>query len=104
MTWLGAESNRRVSHLRERAGFCGFLLGCAGFHINPSLHRPTLIKRDMNKGRLNLTIREEFKRMAAELAKKRRRSISALFEDLIETELEWEQAKQKTQRRSRRSL
>ena len=39
-----------------------------------------------NKKRLNLTVRDGFKKKAAELATKRRRSISALFEDLIDQE------------------
>jgi hypothetical protein len=38
------------------------------------------------KERLNLTVRGEFKRKAAALANRRRRSISALFEDLIDEE------------------
>jgi predicted transcriptional regulator len=40
------------------------------------------------KERLNLTVRDDFKNKAATLAEKRRRSISALFEDLIDEE--WE--------------
>jgi hypothetical protein len=38
------------------------------------------------KERLNLTVRDDFKRKAAELASKRRRSVSGLFEDLVEQE------------------
>ena len=38
------------------------------------------------KERLNLTVLRDFKEKAATLAKKRRRSISALFEDLIDEE------------------
>ena len=39
------------------------------------------------KVRLDLTVQQKFKDIARELAKKRRRSISALFEDLIEREM-----------------
>lgn len=42
------------------------------------------------KERLNLTVRDDFKTKAAKLADQRRRSISALFEDLIDEE--WERA------------
>jgi predicted transcriptional regulator len=42
------------------------------------------------KQRLDLTVTEEFKKKAKRLARKRRRSISALFEDLIESEVERE--------------
>ena len=38
------------------------------------------------KARLDITIRPEFKEMARQMAKERRRSISALFEDLLEAE------------------
>ncbi|MEY2500564.1 MAG: hypothetical protein QOI07_898 [Verrucomicrobiota bacterium] len=38
------------------------------------------------KERLNLTVRDDFKSKASKLADKRRRSISALFEDLIDEE------------------
>jgi hypothetical protein len=38
------------------------------------------------KERLDLTVRGDFKKKAAELAERRRRSISGLFEDLIEEE------------------
>jgi len=41
----------------------------------------------MRKVRLDLTVQEQFKRFARELAKGRRRSISGLFEDLIEEEM-----------------
>jgi hypothetical protein len=40
------------------------------------------------KARLNLTILPDFKRKANKLASERRRSVSALFEDLIESELQ----------------
>ena len=39
------------------------------------------------KVRLDLTVQQKFKEIARELAKKRRRSISGLFEDLIEREM-----------------
>ena len=42
------------------------------------------------KARLNLTVIPDFKRKANKLARERRRSISALFEDLIEEE--WQRA------------
>jgi hypothetical protein len=38
------------------------------------------------KVRLDLTVQQRFKDMAREMARKRRRSISGLFEDLIEQE------------------
>jgi hypothetical protein len=40
------------------------------------------------KGPLNLTVEKEFKKKAGRLARERRRSISGLFEDLIEEEEE----------------
>jgi hypothetical protein len=40
-----------------------------------------------NKVRLDLTVQRRFKEIARDLAKKRRRSISGLFEDLIEEEM-----------------
>jgi hypothetical protein len=39
------------------------------------------------KVRIDLTIQRRFKQIARELAKTRRRSISGLFEDLIEEEM-----------------
>jgi hypothetical protein len=42
------------------------------------------------KARLNLTVIPDFKRKANKLARERRRSVSALFEDLIEEE--WKRA------------
>jgi len=39
------------------------------------------------KVRLDLTVQQRFKIMARALARKRRRSISGLFEDLIEEEM-----------------
>jgi hypothetical protein len=39
------------------------------------------------KVRLDLTVQHEFKEIARVLARKRRRSISGLFEDLIEEEM-----------------
>ena len=39
------------------------------------------------KVRLDLTVQQRFKEMARDMAKKRRRSISGLFEDLIEEEM-----------------
>lgn len=42
------------------------------------------------KTRLNLTVIPDFKRKANKLARERRRSVSALFEDLIEEE--WKRA------------
>ena len=42
------------------------------------------------KARLNLTVIPDFKRKANKLARERRRSVSALFEDLIEEE--WQRA------------
>jgi hypothetical protein len=48
------------------------------------------------KDRLNLTVLPDFKEKAAELASKRRRSISALFEDLIDEEWKREKKKRKT--------
>ena len=39
------------------------------------------------KVRLDLTVQQKFKDMARKLAKERRRSISGLFEDLIEEEM-----------------
>jgi ferredoxin len=47
------------------------------------------------KVRLDITIRSEFKEMARELARQRRRSISALLEDLILAEIEREKSEQK---------
>ncbi len=45
------------------------------------------VAQDMRKKeRLDLTVRGDFKKKAAELAGRRRRSISGLFEDLIEEE------------------
>jgi hypothetical protein len=45
------------------------------------------VPRDLRKKvRLDLTVRRDFKKKAAELAERRRRSISGLFEDLIEEE------------------
>jgi hypothetical protein len=41
----------------------------------------------MAKERLDLTVQPKFKKLARQLAKKRRRSISALFEDLVEEEI-----------------
>jgi hypothetical protein len=40
-----------------------------------------------NKVRLDLTVQRRFKEIARDIAKKRRRSISGLFEDLIEEEM-----------------
>ena len=40
--------------------------------------------RSVKKEKLNLSVREEFKRLAERLAKERRRTVSALFEDLLE--------------------
>jgi predicted transcriptional regulator len=39
------------------------------------------------KVRLDLTVQRRFKEIARDLARKRRRSISGLFEDLIEEEM-----------------
>jgi hypothetical protein len=39
------------------------------------------------KVRLDLTVQQRFKESARDLAKKRRRSISGLFEDLVEEEM-----------------
>lgn len=47
------------------------------------------------KKRLNLTVRPDFKEQAKQLAKARRRSVSALFEDLIEAE--WKRLQSKIQ-------
>ena len=40
------------------------------------------------KERIDLTVERKFKDMARKLAKRRRRSVSGLFEDLIEEEME----------------
>jgi hypothetical protein len=40
------------------------------------------------KERIDLTVERKFKEMARKLAKQRRRSVSGLFEDLIEEEME----------------
>jgi hypothetical protein len=56
------------------------------------------------KHSLNLTVRERFIRLARELAKRRRRSVSALFEDLVEEEETRERAKKKTEKKPRNFL
>jgi hypothetical protein len=45
------------------------------------------------KESLNLTVGRKFKKLAERLAKERRRSISGLFEDLIEEEKQRREAK-----------
>lgn len=52
----------------------------------PRSNRGMILLMEDGKETLNLTVRANFKRRAAELAKRRRRSISGLFEDLVEEE------------------
>lgn len=61
---------------------------------------PTLPDTDISrlvmgeKESLNLTVERKFKKLADKLAKERRRSISGLFEDLVEEEKQRREAKQ----------
>lgn len=52
--------------------------------INPSMKKKN--PRKPTRTKMNLTIHPELKEFAVEIANKRRRSISQLFEDLVETE------------------